>query len=570
MKVVEILINYIKKNNKTAVKKNYLFSVLLTSYFTFSIVTSLIAIFILLAEDRFQMALILLTYLILNVGIVLYYKVSEVNMRILGHMVLSVNMVLSLFFLVTGGETDVALHWLGLFPIIAILLFPEDNGELYSVLLFLFAVTWFLIPIESVFVKNYTVEVAVRFSLIYLFIMFFVATYRKITDSIANRTEKEYLDYKKEIHAKDELISDLSFKMRIPLGHLVGILNLKEDTDNEDLIDEIESGVDSLVGIVNSIPSLSGVKGLKKKQRRTFFNFNKSLKQTLNLFDNSDYRGLAISTNMSASLPSTVYADLTTMKQILIGLIDFFYTNTNEGPVNLDLVVSQKSSNEKESEVLFKIQNEEPLEVIENNKLGNFINNVYDIDIAELIFVEHQVNKMDGKLNIYSDEGGTAFLFSIKLELEKTTEAVHSLSDADTTYKKTEQEAVKTKDSNILLVEDDKVNQKIMVLTLKKYVNEIEVAQNGREAIEMLENKKYDLILMDIRMPFMDGFKTTKKIRETEAGTSMHVPIIAVTANALEGDKEKCLDSGMDEYMSKPFRTDELLEKMEALLGVEV
>jgi CheY-like chemotaxis protein len=97
-------------------------------------------------------------------------------------------------------------------------------------------------------------------------------------------------------------------------------------------------------------------------------------------------------------------------------------------------------------------------------------------------------------------------------------------------------------------------------------VNNIDIANNGKEAMDKFGSIKYDIILMDIQMPIMDGITATKKIREIEAGTHTHTPIIAITANALSGDKEICLAAGMNEYISKPFQIDLLVQKMKDLL----
>jgi len=121
-------------------------------------------------------------------------------------------------------------------------------------------------------------------------------------------------------------------------------------------------------------------------------------------------------------------------------------------------------------------------------------------------------------------------------------------------------------EKNILLVEDNIINQKIIILSLKNIVKKIDVANNGEEALNLFKKEKYDLILMDLQMPIMDGFIATKKIREIENNSSNHTPIIAVTANALLGDRDKCIDAGMDEYISKPFKIDVLIDKMSKLI----
>ena len=123
-----------------------------------------------------------------------------------------------------------------------------------------------------------------------------------------------------------------------------------------------------------------------------------------------------------------------------------------------------------------------------------------------------------------------------------------------------------TKNANILLVEDNAINQKIIILSLKNMVKNIDIANNGKDALDKFGTSKYDLILMDIQMPVINGIVATKKIRELEATSNTQTPIIAITANALSGDKETCLAAGMNDYISKPFQVEVLVNKMKALL----
>ena len=126
---------------------------------------------------------------------------------------------------------------------------------------------------------------------------------------------------------------------------------------------------------------------------------------------------------------------------------------------------------------------------------------------------------------------------------------------------------IELKQARILLVEDNEINQKIGLLSISKHVRSIDVARNGEEAIQLFKLKEYDLILMDIMMPVMDGLTATKKIREMESSGHSHIPIIAITANALEGDRENCLAAGADNYIAKPFSADILLTIMKELLS---
>lgn len=130
----------------------------------------------------------------------------------------------------------------------------------------------------------------------------------------------------------------------------------------------------------------------------------------------------------------------------------------------------------------------------------------------------------------------------------------------------TEKSRKELKELNILLVEDNPINQRITQLMLEPLVKRLEVARNGKEALDMFGTSRYDLILMDVQMPVMNGLVAAEKIRGLEMSSSGHVPIIAITANAMLGDREQCLAVGMDDYISKPIEPEVLIEKITALI----
>jgi len=119
----------------------------------------------------------------------------------------------------------------------------------------------------------------------------------------------------------------------------------------------------------------------------------------------------------------------------------------------------------------------------------------------------------------------------------------------------------------ILLVEDSRVNQKVALGMLGKRDHAVTVADNGKEAVDVIFAEQYDLVLMDVQMPIMDGYEATRTIRRREAGTGQHIPIVAMTAHAMKGDRELCLQAGMDEYVSKPIRSNELFEVIEKVMA---
>jgi CheY-like chemotaxis protein len=114
-----------------------------------------------------------------------------------------------------------------------------------------------------------------------------------------------------------------------------------------------------------------------------------------------------------------------------------------------------------------------------------------------------------------------------------------------------------------LLAEDNLINQKVATRLLEKQGHKVTVANNGREVLEALGRDKFDLILMDVQMPLMDGFEATGAIRQEEKETGSHIPIVAMTAHAMKGDRERCLEVGMDDYVSKPLKPDDLFKTIE-------
>eukprot|EP00825_Cyclidium_porcatum_P028197 TRINITY_DN30512_c0_g2_i2.p3 TRINITY_DN30512_c0_g2~~TRINITY_DN30512_c0_g2_i2.p3 ORF type:complete len:300 (+),score=21.79 TRINITY_DN30512_c0_g2_i2:1917-2816(+) len=182
----------------------------------------------------------------------------------------------------------------------------------------------------------------------------------------------------------------------------------------------------------------------------------------------------------------------------------------------------------------------------------------FDITIASNL-IEAEGSKLKTR------HQGLSTIFSFNLKYKKATES------ADVAFRATSPIGVRSqielKEASILLVEDNQINQKIVILSLKNIVKTIDIANNGKEALDMFGSTKYDLILMDIQMPVMDGITATRKIRELESSISSNsIPIIALTANALAGDRETCLAAGMNDYISKPFQIEMLVQKMRDLL----
>ncbi|MBU1564973.1 MAG: response regulator, partial [Proteobacteria bacterium] len=183
-----------------------------------------------------------------------------------------------------------------------------------------------------------------------------------------------------------------------------------------------------------------------------------------------------------------------------------------------------------------------------------------------LVIAAELVEMMGGKICVESNPGvGTTFSFAVGFPCAPSCQAGQTVARRIASPAMKPQER-KRQSLQILLVEDEYINQTLAVSILAREGWAVAVAENGVNALQLLNNHGFDLILMDIQMPELNGYETTLAIRQKEQGTDRHIPIIAMTAYAVMGDREKCLAAGMDGYVSKPIRPDKLREEIETVL----
>ncbi len=181
-----------------------------------------------------------------------------------------------------------------------------------------------------------------------------------------------------------------------------------------------------------------------------------------------------------------------------------------------------------------------------------------------LVIAGELVEMMGGKISVESQPGvGTSFYFTIRFTPGAADTAFHQIPAQSSPDRRDEPNI---RPLNILLVEDEYINQTLAVTVLEREGWQVRVAENGIQAMDMLKNNKFDMILMDVQMPELDGYETTKAIRREEKHTRQHIPIIAMTAYAVKGDRKKCLAAGIDGYISKPIHSDNLIHEIQTVL----
>jgi CheY-like chemotaxis protein len=332
----------------------------------------------------------------------------------------------------------------------------------------------------------------------------------------------------------------------------------------KELLDTLKASTNNLIEAVNKIVDISQPDLDKIKINIISFNLFHALESIKMIY--SGRKDLSLIINQSPNIQNYLIGDPIKIKQIFLNLVqNILYSGpelTNQ-IIQINVIPEKETKSDIEIEFIVEtsIKNTEGKSIIgsENTFLSE-LNSVHFANTKKLI--EHSGGSLSvthkGALTIYS------FILGFKKDPLKRI--------SEETEKKTREErkSIKLKDANILLVEDNLINQKIVIISLKNMVKNIDVANNGKEALDKFAASKYDLILMDIQMPVMDGIIAAKKIREIELNTGYQTPIIAITANALSGDRESCLAVGMNDYISKPYQIDILFQKMRVLIEKEI
>lgn len=485
-----------------------------------------------------------------------------------------------LFFVIFGGLSGLSIIWTALFPPFIISLLGKKNGSKVS---FAF---WGILLL-SLFVLNnyiphaypYTIDQKIIFALFYL--IFLVITYalHHVFSEIILSKERLMLDSQNFSKTQEELISKLSHQIRTPLSNITGIIDILEKTplsdDQRDYINTIHASSNNLVNVVNSMVAATKTSFSQIPEEEISFNLYATLNNTIKLFqDNQEKKKFSLS--LSADIPSNLIGNSIKVKQIFLNLLNSILKYNKAELKTITIEVSKKESMPGMTNLKFRIVSNTVIPLPQEELAKD--ESLYSQDIIRLnttkyinlldLGITQKIIEMDGNtLNIIPGSVNTVFEFSASFKENIKSQSISNIKEPAKQTESYFKPKVDIINSNILLVEDNFSNQQIIILYIKNEVHKIEVAFNGKEALDKFGKAKYDLILMDVQMPIMDGFKATQKIREIEKSTGTHTPIIAVTANAFPEDKEKCLASGMDDYISKPFQPEDLIRKIKQHLS---
>jgi signal transduction histidine kinase/DNA-binding NarL/FixJ family response regulator len=360
---------------------------------------------------------------------------------------------------------------------------------------------------------------------------------------------------------KEQFIANMSHEIRTPLNAITGFSNLLQRTAlqprQSEFVHSIRTSSENLLSIVNDILDFSKIEAGALRIEKTPFNLPALIHSIENMFlYRAKEKHLQFSTAITEDVPGELVGDPIRLTQILANLLGNAFKFTDEGGVKL--LVDSQAIDAKKISLSFTI--EDTGIGIPEDKLTNIFDRFQQVasDTTRkyggaglgLTITKQLVEAQQGTIQVESEPGKrTAFKVTIPYDLSNEKE--HGiLSD-------THAPQLHDEDICILIVEDNPMNQRVTELLLSEWGYRCDHAANGRIAVDMLREKSYDLVLMDIQMPEMDGYTAARQIRQE---LSLDVPIIATTAHAFAGEREKCIGYGMNDYISKPIQEGELLK----------
>ena len=387
--------------------------------------------------------------------------------------------------------------------------------------------------------------------------------------------------------SKSDFLASMSHEIRTPLNGIIGTASLFSDTrlskEQHEFLRIIQNSGDTLLSLLNDILDFSKIEAGKLDIELRPFDLRDTCEQIIELLAPTALeKGIDLSLFFSPDIPPSLEGDAGRIRQVLTNLTSNALKFTRKGYVHINIDSVSKTDTETFINFCIKdsgvgISHDNQLQLFQKFSQGDSsTTREYGGSGLGLAICKQLVDLMGGTIGMESEQGkGSTFWFKIELPIAKQPQS----SVINKTLINTDRQAEdisstptplpeKQNTHHILIVEDNVVNQTVSKRMLIKGGLKVDVAENGKQALQkIMKGTQYDLIFMDCQMPVMDGYEASRRIREYEKGSNVHIPIIALTANAMQGDREKCIQAGMDDHLPKPVKKEMLLNMIQQHLN---